>query len=259
MSERYFFIPVGCRRLANLFLNRMEQCMPAYLLCISPYTIRTCHNCPVLSNVSIQRVCKLLALTDFLRGMTCSADLWCRGAPPDSDVPVWSVYTDKWGIEGAMTSTHYDHLSILAKPIFVAFQSSDQSIIQAARLSAHAATQTGAGSSGANSTLDVQPSDRDSLSVGAIAGIVVGSAAGGVLFATIITFVFLRFCLGYRRMPKNAPYGYLEGEEKRRGGSMQLRELDSTNEYSELHAQSRAELAVPLKELERLPELGEQK
>ena len=57
-----------------------------------------------------------------------------------------------------------------------------------------------------------------------MAGIAVGSAAGGILLATILTFAFLRFCLGYRRV-RNDP----DGASKRPKSS---NELDSATTMS---------------------------
>ena len=93
-------------------------------------------------------------------------------------------------------------MSIIAKPIFVAYQSSDQDVLAAAAK----ATVSGDSLQAASSS-NPTPPPSGSLSGGTIAGIVVGSAAGGVLIATVLTFVALRFCLGYRRTHNRTPGG----------------------------------------------------
>ncbi|KAK5165526.1 uncharacterized protein LTR77_009055 [Saxophila tyrrhenica] len=144
-------------------------------------------------------------------GLNCDGLAWCRGdpAPPG---PIWSLYTDKYGIEGKMTDMVFPTLSVMAKPIFVAYESSDQDVLAAATRAAktaeptngaNAASRTSAGSLENGAGLSSQSSSSgDSLSGGTIAGIVIGSLGGGILLATIMTFLALRW-LGYRKMPKD--------------------------------------------------------
>lgn len=97
-----------------------------------------------------------------------------------------------------MTEASFPTLKVMAKPIFVAYQSSDQQVLAAA-------------SQAAVSNESVQPTSAASsgtlLSGGTIAGIAIGSAAGGIVLATILTFIFLRFCLGYRKMQNKSRKG----------------------------------------------------
>ena len=131
-------------------------------------------------------------------GLKCSDIDWCVQDPDPTVRPVWSLYTDKYGIEGVMTSASFPTNRVFAKPIFVAYQSSDQDLLASA-------------SQAAASSDSVQPtagtSSETSLSGGTIAGIAIGSAAGGILIATVLTFVFLRFCLGYRRVQNKSRKG----------------------------------------------------
>lgn len=131
-------------------------------------------------------------------GLSCSQFLWCVQDPTPTIRDVWSLWTGKWGIDGVMAQTSFPSNKVMAKPIIVAYQSSDQAILAAAA----SATQSGNASVGADSSAfqPGSPKQADSLSAGTIAGIAVGSAVGGVIFATVLTFVFLRFCLGYRKM-----------------------------------------------------------
>lgn len=192
----------------------------------------------MLSDVSVNPHAERIVLTWLASGLTCSGNNWCRGQPPPSDVPVWSVFTDKWGMEGFLTTSRIDSLSVLAKPIFVAHQSSDQKLLQSAQDEAHGQN------TGSNTT-----AGTTSLSGGAIAGIAIGSAFGGILLATLATFVALRFCFGYRKLRQDAQYDKLNEQEKRRTAGTNARELDSSNHYNELQADPRAELPVPMKEL----------
>ena len=89
-----------------------------------------------------------------------------------------------------MTQTSFPDMKIMAKPVIVAYESSDQAVLAAAAKTV--------GAAGSSATVEV--AQNDSLSGGTIAGIAIGSAIGGVLIATVLTFIFLRFCLGYRRM-----------------------------------------------------------
>ena len=128
-------------------------------------------------------------------GFACSDFVWCVQHPTATARPVWSLWTDKWGIEGKLTSASFPTNKVFAKPIFVAYQSSDHDVLAAATQAAASNSSTG-----------------NALSGGTIAGIVVGSAAGGVLLATVLTFVFLRFCLGYRRTQRKPEKGQTEHE-----------------------------------------------
>jgi hypothetical protein len=131
-----------------------------------------------------------------------------------------------------LTSTHFYDLSKLAKPILVAYESGDEQVLAEAQ---RAAASTDAPPS--TTRLDITPSSNSSsssLSGGAIAGIAIGSGIGGIILATALTFLFLRMCLGYRKMPRDS-YGQLQGEEKRhRGGNPG--ELDSHGQINELDA-----------------------
>jgi hypothetical protein len=113
--------------------------------------------------------------------------------PTPTPVPVWSVWTDKWGIDGVMTSSAFPDMQAVAKPIFVAYQASDQDLLASVTLSSNSSipTPTSASTTG------------NSLSGGTIAGIVVGSAAGGVL-AALLFFFSMWFCLGFRFTRKRA-------------------------------------------------------
>jgi hypothetical protein len=94
-----------------------------------------------------------------------------------------------------MTSSAFPDMKAVAKPIFVAYQSSDLDLLASATLSSNSSIPTPTARS------------KDSLSGGTIAGIVVGSAAGGVL-AALLFFFSMWFCLGFRF------------SRKRTGGSM---------------------------------------
>lgn len=135
------------------------------------------------------------SLTNCSSGFGCSQALWCVQGPTETVRPVWSVYTDKWGIEGRMTEDSFPTQKVHAKPIFVAYQASDKALLAQA-------TRAGAADSSAGQTSldETQSQQSDSLSAGTIAGIAIGSAAGGVVIATVLTFLMLRFCFGYRKM-----------------------------------------------------------
>ena len=95
-----------------------------------------------------------------------------------------------------MTSSAFPDMKAMAKPIFVAYQSSDKDVLASATLSSSVPTPTGASGS--------------SLSGGTIAGIVVGSAAGGIL-AAVLFFFALWCCLGLR-FTRNRAGGPMKGE-----------------------------------------------
>ena len=95
-----------------------------------------------------------------------------------------------------MTSSAFPDMKAMAKPIFVAYQSSDKDVLASATLSSSAPTPTGTSGS--------------SLSGGTIAGIVVGSAAGGIL-AAVLFFFALWCCLGFR-FTRNRAGGLMKGE-----------------------------------------------
>lgn len=133
--------------------------------------------------------------------LKCSGLNWCVQDPTPTVRPVWSLYTDKYGIEGVLTSAAFPTNKVFAKPIFVAYQSSDRDVLAAA-------TQAAASNGSLQPT--AKSSSETSLSGGTIAGIAIGSAAGGILIATILTFVFLRFCLGYRRTQNKSKKGEAE-------------------------------------------------
>ena len=84
-----------------------------------------------------------------------------------------------------MTSSAFPDMKARAKPIFVAYQSSDQGLLASATIT------------GTSSQLTPTSATSDSLSGGAIAGIAIGAAAGGIL-AAVLFFASLWFCLGYR-------------------------------------------------------------
>jgi len=161
--------------------------------------------------------------------LSCDGIAWCRGDPA-REGPVWSIYTDKYGIEGAMMTTSFPTLSVMAKPIFVAFQSSDESMLSAA---AAAVDTRPAVTSSASRETGTSSSGGDSLSGGAIAGIAIGSVLAGMLLATIMTFLALRFCLGYRKSSKDG----FRADEKTRN---HWNELGSQGQVNELHALPRA-------------------
>lgn len=146
-----------------------------------------------------------------------------------------------------MTFTNFDQISILAKPIFVAHQSTDASVLAAAtRMTGGQAVQTvtktqfqlASGASASNG-------GSSSLSGGAIAGIAIGSLCAGVLLATVITFLALRFCMGYRKSPS-----------PKQSGSESVVELASDRQFSEMPSSARAELSSESKENIRVAEMG---
>lgn len=195
--------------------------------------------------------------------MHCSHFLWCIQEPTTTARPVWSLWTDKWGIEGVMTSASFPTMKVQAKPIFVAYQSSDQSLLAAA-------TQ---GAANNDSILPAgtghrAPTAQNSLSGGTIAGIVVGSAAGGIVLATILTFIFLRFCFGYRKMQGRGGQGGVGGDSKQHELDSSLRNLSphhtGTPDYAQWSAteldsvgQTRNELFSPGHKLDGRAELGD--
>jgi hypothetical protein len=160
-------------------------------------------------------------------GFSCDDSDWCVQQPVETAVPVWSIYTDKWGIEGAMTSSAFPEMKAMAKPIFVAYQSSDKALLASA-------TITGTGT---QPTLTPTSATSNSLSGGAIAGIAIGAAAGGIL-ASVLFFLSLWFCLGYR-FRRERP-GTLSGESqhelaaKERSTAVQLdsRQKANLSQYS---------------------------
>lgn len=97
--------------------------------------------------------------------------------------PVWSVWTDKWGLDGVMTTEAFPNIKPAAKPIFVAYEAKDQELLASAT---------------SNASISAVPeSSGNTLSGGTIAGIVVGSAAGGIL-AAVLFFAALWCCMGFR-------------------------------------------------------------
>jgi hypothetical protein len=84
-------------------------------------------------------------------------------------------------------------MKAVAKPIFVAYQSSDLDLLASATLSSNSSIPAPTAASTPGS----------SLSGGTIAGIVVGSAAGGIL-AALLFFFSMWFCLGFRFTRKRA-------------------------------------------------------
>jgi tetrahydromethanopterin S-methyltransferase subunit F len=101
----------------------------------------------------------------------------------------------------------------------VAFEASDQKVLAAAARTAsgdeRGATSSPTDSHGAKSTQDSsQESSQESgdvkddkgktsLSTGEIVGIAVGALCAGILITCPLLFLLLRFCLGYRRIPKD--------------------------------------------------------
>ena len=115
-------------------------------------------------------------------------------------------------------------MKIMAKPIIVAYEASDQKLLAAA-----ATAQSSSNAAAA--------SQESSLSGGAIAGVAIGSAAGGIILATVLTFLCLRFCLGYRREHDNNGPGRAKRKSGRGGPSYEIEgagkhEVDSSQSWS---------------------------
>ncbi|KAK3721348.1 hypothetical protein LTR37_003224 [Vermiconidia calcicola] len=187
-------------------------------------------------------------------GLTCSDYIWCRGEPASTDRPVWSLWTDKFGIEGAMTTTNFPTLSVLAKAIIVAYESGDDKVFASAERKA--SSEAGRTQDTTTVTVGVSTSSSGSqgprLSGSAIAGIAIGSLCGGILLATVITFLALRFCMGYRRTNVAAHRGRSTDNLVQELGSGQANEMHWHPKAVELPSQDRssfkAELASPLGE-----------
>ena len=138
--------------------------------------------------------------------MTCNinngfSDFAFCAIETDTSRAAWIVTQADHGPEGTLTSTNFPSTTVLAKPIFVAYQSSDQAILAAATRQTASSTREVSGSDGTGTGI---PSPTSSLSGGAIAGIVIGAIAAGIIIAAM-TFFFLRFCFGYRRVRSESP------------------------------------------------------
>lgn len=131
---------------------------------------------------------------------------WCFQAPTSTYRAAWVVTQDVFGFEGTLTSTAFPSSSIIAKPIVVAYQASDQAMLAAATAASTLSTAT---TTSAPSQQTSAFSPDKGLSGGAIAGITIGAALGGGALIGILIFVLLRFCFGYRRLPTHdvAPPG----------------------------------------------------
>ena len=115
----------------------------------------------------------------------------------------------------------------MAKPIFVAYQSSDKALLASATLSSSAPTPTGA--------------SRSSLSGGAVAGIAVGSAAGGILAAALFFFA-LWCCLGFR-FTRSRTAGSMKSESHHELATKEasIATLHDSQPPSQPHSQPKAE------------------
>lgn len=106
-----------------------------------------------------------------------------------------------------LTSTTFPDLNVAARPIFVAFEEKDQSILSAASKSAASSSNNnnngndnGVGSQSSSSGTSDDDKGKTSLSGGAIAGIAIGALCAGILITCPLVFLLLRYCMGYRRI-----------------------------------------------------------
>ena len=111
-------------------------------------------------------------------------------------------------IAATITSTNFPDMTVFAKPIIVAYQSSDQAGLAAATETPqpnHGSPHVSHGLT--KSAIQSSPSSSGghALSGGAIAGTVIGAICGAAVVFSALTFVILRFCLGYRRHARGAP------------------------------------------------------
>ncbi|OCK74492.1 hypothetical protein K432DRAFT_398051 [Lepidopterella palustris CBS 459.81] len=130
---------------------------------------------------------------------------------------VWLFTMGNSGLEGTLTSTAFPSLVVLCKPIFVAYESSDSTVLASVTAPARSFTISSSPSSGSSESpassvsyiagisatsskvLNSSPTSSPShgLSAGAKAGIGVGAALGTL--ALIALTIFVLHCCGYRR------------------------------------------------------------
>lgn len=128
---------------------------------------------------------------------------WCFQEATTQHWPLWSLTEGDFGLEGTLTSTTVTDAAVGAKPIFVAYQSSDQAALVAATTTrTREAVATSDGSKSFVSPTQLS-STRTSLPGGTVAGIVIGVLFAGAMIAAVLTFVILRFWLGYRKRSSN--------------------------------------------------------
>lgn len=135
-------------------------------------------------------------------GMTCDDYFVCSSAPAASSRVAWVLSQNGFGLNGMLVTSTFPGTSVLAKPILVAYQATDAKVLAAASQS----TSTQGSPSGATPTAtsgSLHSNGDGRLSGGAVAGIAIGAVCVGVLLAAAFTFLILRLCLGYRKVPKN--------------------------------------------------------
>ena len=132
-------------------------------------------------------------------------------------------------------STNFPGLSVEAKPIFVVYQSTDQAILTAAA----EATITTISSGSTGGTAVVSSTGSPSISGSALAGAVVGSMLGAAVLFSVLTFVLLRFCMGYRKQRAAVSSEKIERKDVSVWGE------DQADERSLPHQQHASELASP--------------
>lgn len=145
--------------------------------------------------------------------MTCTSYDECFQNPTSTYRAAWILTQNDLGLglEGLLTSAAFPSSAIYAKPIHVAYQSTDQHVLAAASAtqptvalstspsslrSLTSATNATSGQGSATSS-----HSKSGISGGAIAGIAVGAALGGGALIAALVFFLLRFCFGYRRLP----------------------------------------------------------
>ena len=116
--------------------------------------------------------------------------MFCQQAT-ETARPAWMITPGDFGLVGTLTYTNFPTQMVKAKPIFVAYQSTDQALLAAATMATATRTRATYNSTSAPVILS------SGLSGGAIAGVTVGTISAAFL-GGLATFLMLRFCFGYR-------------------------------------------------------------